>query len=92
MRTNEIKNEINNIKKWKNKTNQKDLKYKTKNYDFQQHHAIRSFGDNIYTSKISMDETEMNQTNLLKNWKEFSDKSRPRTKKDRDKKEILLKV
>ena len=32
MRTNEIKNEINNIKKWKNKTNQKDLKYKTKNY------------------------------------------------------------
>ena len=32
MRNNEIKNEINNIKKWKNKTNQKDLKYKTKNY------------------------------------------------------------
>ena len=32
MRTNENKNEINNIKKWKNKTNQKDLKYKTKNY------------------------------------------------------------
>ena len=31
MKTNEIKNEIN-IKKWKNKTNQKELKYKTKNY------------------------------------------------------------
>ena len=39
-----------------------------------------------------MVEPEMNQTNLLKNWKEFSNKSRPRTKKDRDKKEILLKV
>ena len=34
----------------------------------------------------------MDQTNLLKNWKKFSEKSRPRTKKDRDKKIVLLKV
>ena len=34
----------------------------------------------------------MDQSNLLKNWKEFSEKSRPRIRKDKDKKEILLKV
>ena len=34
----------------------------------------------------------MDQSNLLKNWKEFREKSRPRTRKDKDKKEILLEV
>ena len=34
-----------------------------------------------------MDEAEMDQTNLLKYWNKFSEKSRPKTKKD-----ILLKV
>ena len=33
-----------------------------------------------------MDEAEMDQTNLLENQKEFSEKSKPRTKKDRDRK------
>ena len=33
-----------------------------------------------------MDEAEMDQANLLKKWEEFSEKSKPRTKKDRDKK------
>ena len=29
-----------------------------------------------------MDEAEMDRTNLLKNWNEFSEKSKPRTKKN----------
>ena len=33
-----------------------------------------------------MDDSKLDQTNLLKNWKEFSKTSKPRTKKDRDKK------
>ena len=33
-RTDEIKNEIYEIKKWKEKTEQEGLKYKTKNYMF----------------------------------------------------------
>ena len=44
-----------------------------------------SFGNNICTGKINIDEAEIDQTNLLKDWKEFSDKSRPITKKYRDK-------
>ena len=58
MRTNETKNEINDVKKWKSKNKRKDLQYETKSYiyDFQQYDTIRSFVDNIYTGKISIDE------------------------------------
>ena len=35
-------------------------------YDFQQYETIRSFGDNIYTGKINIDEAEIDQSNLLK--------------------------
>ena len=66
----------NDIKRWKSKINQKDLKHETKKYiyDFQQYNTIRSFADNIYIDKINIDEGEMDQTNLSKNWKELSEK------------------
>ena len=66
----------NDIKRWKSKINQKDLKHETKKYiyDFQQYNAIRSFADNIYIDKINIDEGQMDQTNLSKNWKELSEK------------------
>ena len=46
MRTNKIKNEIDEIKKWEEKIKRKDLKYETKKYmhDFQQYETILSFG------------------------------------------------
>ena len=66
MRTNEIKNEIYEIKTWKEKIKRQDLKYKTKNYtyDIQQHGTIRYFTKSIYTIKINIDEVEMGQSNL----------------------------
>ena len=39
-----------------------------------------------------MDDAKMDQTNLSKYWKEFSEKSRPITKKDRDKKNTFERV
>ena len=58
MRNIEIKNEIDEIKKWKEKIKRKDSKYKTNKftYDYQQFETTRSFGDNVYTSKINIDE------------------------------------
>ena len=47
-------------------------------YDFQQFETIRYFGDSIYTGKISIDEAEIDQTNLLDNIVDFNNKSRPR--------------
>ena len=54
MRTNEIKNEMYDIKKWEEKIKRKDLKYEIKKciFDFQQYNAIRSFGDNILAKLI----------------------------------------
>ena len=52
MRTNEIKNEIYEIKNWEEKIKRKDLKYETNKctYDFQKSETIRSFGEiNSYT-------------------------------------------
>ena len=51
--------------------------------------TITSFADNIYTGNFKTDEAEMDQSNLLKNWEELIEKSKPRTKEG---KEILLKV
>ena len=91
MRTDNIKNELYDIKKWEEKIKRKDLIYKTNNhrYDFQQYDTIRSFGDNIYTAKININEAEMNQTNLLENFVEFIDSSRPKTAGGKNKKRLM---
>ena len=47
---------------------------------------IRSIADNIYTGKISIDEAEMDQTNLLENMEKFNNKSRSTSKEDKNKK------
>ena len=90
MRTNNTKNEIDEIKKLKEKIKRKDLKYETKKhiYEFQQYETLRSFGESIYNGKINkfnMDEREMHQSNLLKNMAECNDKSKPGLKKLRKK-------
>ena len=74
MRTDEIKNEIDDIRKWEEKIEQNNLKYKTHKhlYDFQNFETIRSFGDSIYTGKTDIDEAEMDQTNLLDIMVKFS--------------------
>ena len=41
-------------------------------YDFQQFETSSSFVDSIYTGKISMDDAEMDQTNLLRNMVKFN--------------------
>ena len=88
MRTNEIRNEVYEIKKWEEKIKWKDLKYETRKYiyDFEQYKTIRSFGDSIYTRKANIVEAEADQNNPLKNIVEFTEKSRPRSKEGKDKK------
>ena len=55
-------------------------------YDFQQFETLRSFVDNIYIGKISINEAEMDQTNLLENLIEFNNKSTRKTKQGKNKK------
>ena len=88
MRTNKIKNKIDEIRKWEEKIEPKSLKYKTNKClcDFQQFETIRSFGDSIYTGKINIDEPEMDQSNLLENIVKFNNKFKPKTKEGKAKK------
>ena len=76
--SNEIKNEIDGIKKWEEKIEWTVLIYKENKhkYDFQQYETIRSFGESIYAGKINLDKAEIDQNNLLENLAEFNDKSR----------------
>ena len=61
MRTIEIKNEIDEIKKREEIIKIKDLKYGGNKYRiyFQQFETIRSFGDSIYNGKINIKEAKM---------------------------------
>ena len=88
MRTNEIKNEINEIKKWEEKFRRKDLVYKANKYkyDFQQYETIRSFRDSIYNGKISIDEAEIDHSSLLDDLTDFNDRSRPKVVEGKNKK------
>ena len=61
------------------KIKRKDYEIKNGVYDFLQYDTISSFGEIIYNDKIDIKESEMNQNNLIKNWHEFSEKSKPRT-------------
>ena len=56
-------------------------------YDFQQFETIRSFGDNVYTRKINLDEARMDQSNLLENMVKFNTKL---DQKKEDKEKIFL--
>ena len=85
MRKNEIKNVMDEIKKWEEKSRQKDLVYNTnKNkYDFQQYEARRSFGDSIYNGKISIDEADIDHTSS----KNFSYRAGRKTGDSKNKKD-----
>ena len=54
MRTNEVKYEIDEVRKWNEEIKGKDLTYKTNKYlyDSQKSETIRSSGDSIHTRKI----------------------------------------
>ena len=56
-------------------------------YDFQQFGTIRSFDDSIYTSKISINEAKMDQKNLSDNIADFSEKSKPKSREESNKKQ-----
>ena len=70
----------------KNKRN--NLKYETikRINDFLQFKTIGPFGENIISGKITISEADEDQSNLLENIVEFNNKSRPKQKKVRWKK------
>ena len=89
MRTDKIKNQIHEIKKWEEKTKRKYLKYETGKYkyDFQQYETVRFFGKCIYAGKFNVREAEIDQTNLLENMIKCNNKFRQKTKEGKNQKQ-----
>ena len=70
----------------------KDLKNETQKYrsDFQQFKTVRSFDDSIYNGKINIKEAEKKQNNRFESIVSFNNKSGPKSKTDKENKQITL--
>ena len=74
MRTNEIKNELDDNGGWKKKLEKKKkIKMWNKHLpDFQQLEKIRSFGESIISGRTTISEDDKDQSYLLENIVEFN--------------------
>ena len=52
--------------------------------------TIRAFGRDIYNSKITLEEADEDQSNLLNSIKDFKNKTRPQNDEKKQEKEIIL--
>ena len=82
----EIKNEDiipNKIKEIEKNVDKENLIYKTNKhtYDFRKFNTIRTFGEDIYDGKITLEEADESQSDLLGEIKKFNDKTRPQALK-----------
>ena len=53
---------------------------------------IRSLGENIYSSKITMDEADEEQSDLIEYILNFNNKARPKNRDDKKKKKIFFQL
>ena len=88
----EIKNKINNIKEYEKKVNRNNMIYNSSKepFDFKTFKIIRSFGENIYSGKITINEANEEQADLINDILNFISKARPKSKDDKKKKMFLI--
>ena len=74
------KKELDKIKKIEDTIDRKKLVYKASGntYEFRKFQTIRTFGEDIYDGKITLEEADKDQSDLLNGIKSFSDKTRPK--------------
>ena len=90
----EIKNELNKIKEYEKKVNRDNMVYYSSKepFDFRIFKTIRSFGDDIYNSKITVNKVNQEQSDLVGYIMNFDNKVSPKDKdvKQKTKKIFLL--
>ena len=88
----EIKNKINNIKEYEKKVNRNNMIYNSSKepFDFKTFKIITSFGENIYSGKITINEANEEQADLINDILNFISKARPKSKDDKKKKMFLI--
>ena len=88
----EIKNELNKIKEYEKKVNRDNMIYYSSKepFDFRIFKTIRSFGDDIYSSKITINEADQQKSDLVECILNFNNKTGPKNKDDKKTKKIFL--
>ena len=84
--------ELNKIKEIEKNVDREKIIYKTNKhtYDFRTFNTMRTFGKNIYDSKITLEEADESQSDLLGEIKKFNDKTRSQALKKKQIKEVTL--
>ena len=88
----ESRKEFDKIKEIEKHVDREKSIYKTfkHTYDFREFKKIRTFGESIYNGKITLEEADESQSDLLGEIKNFNDKTRPQTFKKKQMKEHTL--
>ena len=85
MRLLKLKNEVDKIKEYQKKVNRNSMVYySTKEpFNFNAFETIKSFAENIYSGKITINEVDQEQIDLLEYILNFNHKARPKNKDDK---------
>ena len=85
--------EINKIKELEKNVDREKLVYETKTdtYVFRIFRTIRTFGEDIYNGKITLEGANESQANLVEEIEKFNNKTKPKKKENKEKKDILNK-
>ena len=80
LNNNKAGKEIDKIKEIEGTIDREKLRDKAcgNTYDFRKFKTIRTFGKDTYEGKITLEDTDKDQSNLLNEISNFSDKTRPK--------------
>ena len=89
----EAKEEINKIKEIEKNVDREKLIYKASKYkhDFRKFNTIRTFGEDIYNGKITLEEADEDQSNLANKINNFIKNTKPQNDKKIQEKKIVKK-
>ena len=92
MNNDEAKKEINKITEIEKTIDREKLIYKATEYiyDFRNSKTIRTFGRDIYKCKITLEEADEDQSNLIDEIGNFNKKARPKDPIKKQEKDIVL--
>ena len=87
-----LKKSLIKLKKQKKTVDREKLVYRASEYtySFKNFRTIRTFSRDIYEGKITLEEANEDQSNLLNEIMNFRDKTRPKNDKKKQEKKIVL--
>ena len=93
LNSNEVKKELYKIKEIEKNVDREKLIYETSEYtySFKNFKTTKTFGRDIYEGKITIEEANEYQTDLLTEIRNFRANVKPRSQKEKQEKEIVLK-